>query len=446
MTLAPLPKFFRRTRRPSAVHLAASSLALLTLLAGVGCSSREESTPTPVVTVQTAPVVQTTLQQWVDAEGVLYPLHQAIITPKVSAPIERFLVNRGDHVHKGQLLAVLENQDLRAAALENRGLYQQAQATYQAETRANLPQQLTQAQLDADAARQNLDAQQRIYTSRQNLFRQGAIARRDVEQAAVALAQARSQYEIARKHLESLQVVGQSAQKKAAAGQLTAAQARYQGAQAQLGYTEVRSPLNGVVTDRPLYPGQQAGAGTPLMTIMDVSQVVARIHIAPDQAARLHTGDAATLVPPDGTEVPAKVQLISPAVDPNSTTIEVWVKAANPRGELRPGTSVRVRILARAVPNAVVIPTTALLSNPDGGVYVMRAGSDGQAHQVQVDAGLKGTGVNGEDETQILKGLKPGEQVITVGGYGLPDRTRIRIANSVPAESGAAQEGAKDKS
>jgi len=438
-----MPASVSRSLHQTMVCLTAT--AMLGALFLAGCSSSNEATPAPVVTVQTAPVVQATLQQWVDAEGVLYPLRQAIITPKVSAPIERFLVNRGDRVHKGQLLAVLENQDLRATALENRGLYQQAQATYQTETQSNLPQQLTQAQQDTDAARQNLEAQQRIYSSRQNLFRQGAIARRDVEQAAVTLAQARSQYEIARKHLESLQAIGQSAQKQAAAGQLTAAQARYQGAKAQLGYTEVRSPLNGVVTDRPLYPGQQAGAGTPLMTVMDISQVVARIHIAPDQAALLHIGDQATLVAPEGNTVPAHVQLISPAVDPNSTTIEVWVQAANPKGELRPGTSVRVRILARAVPNALVIPSTAVLAGPDGGAYVMRAGSDGQAHQVNVETGLKGSGVNGENDTQILKGLQAGDQVITVGGYGLPDGTKIKIASSAP-DSGAAQEGATNKS
>lgn len=438
MTPAPHSTTLHRTL------LGLTAAVLLGTLLLSGCSSSKEATPTPLVTVQTAPVVQTTLQQWVDAEGVLYPLHQAIITPKVSAPIQRFLVNRGDRVHKGQLLAVLENQDLRATALENQGLYQQAQATYRTETKSNLPQQLTQAQLDTDAARQNLEAQQRIYTSRQNLFRQGAIARRDVEQAGVTLAQARSQYEIARKHLEALQAIGQSAQKQAAAGQLTAAQARYQGAKTQLGYTEVRSPLNGVVTDRPLYPGQQAGAGVPLMTVMDTSQVVARIHIAPDQAALLHAGDQAELVTPEGTSLPAKVQLISPAVDPNSTTIEVWVQAANPKGALRPGTSIRVRILARSVPNAVVIPSQALLSSPDGGVYVMRADSDGQAHQVSVDTGLKGTGIRGENETQVLKGLKPGDQIITVGGYGLPDGTKIKIVNSA-SENGAAQ-GATNQS
>ena len=445
MTHAALPKSLdagRNRRIPFRPRPCLVGLALLASLLMAGCTSSPESTPTPVVTVQTAPVLETTLQQWVDTEGVLYPLHQAIITPKVSAPIARFLVNRGDHVRKGQLVAVLENQDLRAAAMENRGLYQQAQADYQTATRANLPQQLTQAQLDAGAARQALDAQQRVYASRRNLFRQGAIARRDLEQANVALVQARDQYELAQKHLQSLQAIGQSAQRRAAAGQLTAAQARYQGAQAQLSYTEVRSPLDGVVTDRPLYPGQQAGAGTPLMTVMDTSQVVARIHISPDQAAQLHVGDTASLVAPDGSEVPAHVQLISPAVDPNSTTVEVWVQANNQKAALRPGTSTRVRILARSVAHAVVIPTAALLSTEDGGVYVMRVGTDGLAHQVSVDAGLKGEG-----ETQILKGLKAGDQVITVGGYGLPDGTKVRVANgTVPASKAETKGSGEDKS
>lgn len=422
-----MPAARRKLRRPAA--LVAGALLLMLLMAA--CSSRNSASPAPVVTVQTAPVVRTTLEQWVEAEGVLYPLHQAIITPKITAPIERFFVNRGDRVRKGQLLALLENRDLQAATAENRGLYQQAQAGYQTAIGATLPQQMQQAQLDLTAAQRNLDAQQKIYDSRKVLFQQGAIARRDLETAGVTLVQARNQYEIARKHLQALEAFGSRAQKQAAAGQLAAAQGRYQGAQAQLHYSQVRSPLDGVVTDRPLYPGQEAGAGTPLVTVMDLSKVTARIHIAPDQAALIKPGDQAELVSPGGLAVPAQVQLVSPAVDPGSTTVEVWVQAENPKLLLRAGATVRVRILVRSVPQAMVIPSVALLSSDDGGAFVMRVGSDGLAHQVTVTPGVKAAG-----QLQILKGLQPGDQVITVGAYGLPDGTRIRVANGTTSGQG----------
>jgi multidrug efflux pump subunit AcrA (membrane-fusion protein) len=67
-------------------------------------------------------------------------LNQSTITPKVSAPVKKFFVHRGDHVREGQLLATLENRDLAAAALESKGLYDQAKANYQATTEASLPE------------------------------------------------------------------------------------------------------------------------------------------------------------------------------------------------------------------------------------------------------------------------------------------------------------------
>src|SRR3954451_24594704 len=94
--------------------------ALAALLVSPACSKKEE-TPQPVVTVQTASVVRGTIQQIITAQGILYPRDQAAITPKVVAPVKKFLVNRGSAVKRGQLLAVLENRDLAAAELDSKG-------------------------------------------------------------------------------------------------------------------------------------------------------------------------------------------------------------------------------------------------------------------------------------------------------------------------------------
>ena len=59
-----------------------------------------------------------------------FPSDQAAITPKISAPVKTFYVNRGSQVHRGQLLAVMENRDLAAAATDNKGAYEQAEAAY----------------------------------------------------------------------------------------------------------------------------------------------------------------------------------------------------------------------------------------------------------------------------------------------------------------------------
>src|SRR5438309_7482448 len=316
------------------------------LVSGLGsflaCSGTAKD-EAPVVPVRLVKVAKATLEQKVTADAVLFPIAQSAIVPKISAPVQKFLVNRGSHVRAGQLLAVLENRDLAAAAQENKGSYDQAQAQYATTTAADLPAEIQKAQLDAQAAKQQLDAQQKVYDSRQELFQQGALPRKELDQAGVDLTNARNQYEIAQKHLDALNAVGKQQTLKSAKGQLESAQGKYQGATAQLAYSEIRSPINGVITDRPLYPGEMAAAGTPLLTVMDVSQVIARAHIPQQSAALLKVGDKAE-VSVAGVEksFPAKVVIVSPALDPNSTTVEVWVQAKNPGGQLKPGTSVQV--------------------------------------------------------------------------------------------------------
>lgn len=386
-----------------------------------GCS-KEAATPAPVVSVQTAVAVKKPIDDVVTSDAVLYPLHTAAITPKVTAPVRKFYVQRGDKVHTGQLLAVLENRDLSAAAVQSQGTYEQAQAAYESTTGANLPEELQKAELDEQAAKQALDAEQKLYESRKKLYQEGALPRKDVDQEQVAYVQAKNQYEIAKKHLAALQAIGKQQQLKAATGQLTAAKGQYEAAQAQLSYTEIRSPINGTVSDRPLYEGETATAGTPLITVVDLSAVIARAHIPQDQAALLKAGDKATISAPGlDKPIPATVTVISPATDPNSTTIEVWVKAANPKRELRAGASIRVSIVAQRVSNATVIPASALLQSPDGATTVMTVGSDNQAHEQKVKVGIRQDG-----EAQILSGIQAGERVISTGAYGLPDGTKVK--------------------
>jgi HlyD family secretion protein len=386
----------------------------------VGCS-KEDAEKEPVVTVQTAVAQKGSLDVEVGFEAVLFPKNQAAITPKISAPVRRFYVNRGARVHQGQLLAVLESRDIAAALTDNKGALDQAQAAYETTTRATLPEDLTKAETDAKSAHEALDAEQKLYDSRENLFKQGALPRKDLDQAAVALVQARAQTELADQHLASLRAVGQQATVKSAAGQLASAQGKYQGAAAQLSYTEIRSPIDGVVTDRPSYQGETPAQGIPILTIMDVSSVIARAHIPQDQAALLKAGDPATISTTEGNESPAKVTLVSPALDPGSTTVEVWVEALNKSGSLRPGSTVHASVTARKIENAITVPAAALLKTPEETMAVMVVGKDGRAHQTQVETGAKT-----RDVVQITKGLDAGQIVVTTGAYGLPDNTQVK--------------------
>jgi HlyD family secretion protein len=419
-------KFLSETSNPAAKRPVRFSLVLslapltIALLMTFACSSDKPEEPT--VSVQVVPVKKATIEQTVKSEAILFPLAQSAIVPKISAPVKAFYVKRGDKVRAGQLLAKLESRDLAAAAQDNEGAYDQAQAAYAIATASTLPEEIQKAQGDTKAAKEALEAEQKLYDSRQDLYKQGALPRKDLDQAGVTLTQARNQYELAQRHLDALMAVSKQQELKAAAGQLESAKGKYLGATAQLSYSEIRSPIDGVVTDRPLYPGEMAAAGTPLLTVMDTSSVIARAHIPQEQAALLKLGGKASImVPGEEDPIDGKVTVVSPALDPNSTTVEVWVQARNPKGRLRPGTSVQLSMLSRTIPNSVVIPAAAVLTTADGGNYVMLAGTDNRAHQKTVK-----TGVRQGDEVQILDGVVEGDRVVASGAYGLPDSTKIR--------------------
>ena len=145
---------------------------------------------------------------------------------------------------------------------------------------------------------------------------------------------------MARNHLDSLKAVSRAASLEQAQGQLSSAKGKYLAAEAQVSYSEVRSPITGTVTDRPLFPGETVNSGSTLITVMDTSSLIAKVHLAQTVAQQLKVGDDASVSVPGVDEpVPAKVYLISPALDPASTTIEVWLRVNNKARRVQSGHS-----------------------------------------------------------------------------------------------------------
>jgi HlyD family secretion protein len=397
-------------------RLSIAALAAATSLAA--CSSKESDDQARNMTVQVATAANKSIEDVVNADAILFPKDQAAIVPKISAPVKKFYVDRGAKVHAGEVLAELESQDLAGANTESQGGFQEAQTNYDTASQ--------KAQQDLRLAKQQLDAAQKVYANRQNLLKQGAVSAKEVEDARIALTQAQNQYANAQKQYDL----------KVAEAQLTSAKGKAASAEAQLNYAKIVSPIDGVVTDRPYYAGETAPSGSPILTVMDISRIVARAHIAQDDAAHLKVGDAATISAVGLDEaLKGEVTLVSPALDPNSTTIEVWVSAASPGDKLKPGASARVAIVAKTLQHAIVIPAAALLTATDGSTSVIVLDAKNKPQKQDVKVGIR----NGDD-VQITDGLKGGEQVVTTGAFELsnedPDvlaKTTITVAAPKPA-------------
>jgi len=132
-----------------------------------------------------------------------------------------------------------------------------------------------------------------------------------------------------------------------------------------------------------------------------------------------------------GVEQPIKgrVMLVSPALDPGSTTIEVWIEALKPGPALKPGMNVEVAVTAKSVDKALVVPASAVYKTPEGDDYVLLAGTDNKAHLAKVTIGIRN-----KELAEIASGIKENDSVITAGGYALPDGTQIKIEAAATAE------------
>lgn len=418
------------------------TLGLTAALLLTGCAKKTVKEEEPVMPVQVEAARVDSVQRVINAEGILRALDQSAVMPKITAPVSKFYVNRGDHVGRGQLLATLENRDLAAGVVDAQGSLEQASATYRNVASATVPDELVKARSDADAARKAREAARTLVESRTKLLQEGAIAKRLVDEAAVAAVQADSNFQTAQKHLESMQGVSRKEEVKTAAGSMDSARGKFQAAQAQLAYSQIRSPIAGVIADRAIFAGEMAAAGSAVLTVMDISSVIARLNIPQAQAAFVKRGQSASIAATDSDiQVVGKVTVVSPAVDPQTTTVEVWIQAPNPGERLRPGGTVKVAIQAGSVPDAIVVPAPAILPSQEGGSAVMVVGADNVAHEHKVEIGVRDG-----DKVQILSGVQAGMRVVVGGGVGLADGAKVEVQSGEkpkPAKDGDEPKGGK---
>ena len=393
----------------------------------LGCShAPEEAAPKPVVTVKIARAQAEDIKLSVQAPATIFPREQAHISARITAPIRALRVRKGDHVASGQVLAALESRDIVAQCQEASANLADAQANLQKTSSGTLPTDVGRAKGQLDMAQAARNQAQKNYDRRSQLFKQGAIPERDLLVTETDLAQAKTAYDVAKKSLDLLQ--NQSGQNDIRIGESRVAQAKAKEAyaNAQLQYTDLRSPLSGTVTEQFMYPGDMAKPELPIFTVMDLSTAIARAQVPEQQAARVRKGQACGFTQADGSGEPVwgKVTVINQAVDPARRTVEVWCEIRKTKQNLRSGVFGNVQIATGTVENGVVVPLTAVqFAEGTQNGSVMAVDAKQIAHKKDIETGQKIGG-----KVQVLKGLDSGETVIVEGGYGLPDGTQVQVA------------------
>jgi len=192
----------------------------------------------------------------------------------------------------------------------------------------------------------------------------------------------------------------------------------------------VRVPQNAVVTQRVVSPGQIVNEFDPLVDLVDPASVYVEAQAPINQLGALKAGMDATVTSAlkPGIVYPARIWSLSPSFSAGGTTSPVRVRFAGPERISQIGASVEVHITTRSVTDAIVIPAEALFEDAErNNSYVFAVGGDNRAHRVVI-----ATGIRTPTEVQVTQGLKPGDLVITSGGYALSDGLQVR-ATVTPA-------------
>ncbi len=401
------------------------SLIFLFLVALAGCSSPEETPPSPVVDVKVAKAGTADVKITVRAPATVFAREQANISSRVTAPIHKLLVRKGDNVAAGQVLAQLDNRDLLAQQREALAAVTDAEANLQRMTTGTLPTDVERARGQVVSAEAALNQAQKIHDRRRQLFDQGAIPQRELLVSQTELAQARASYEVAKNTLDLLQNQSRDKDILIARSKVEQAQARLALVRAQLEFTEIRSATAGTITEQFMFPGDMAKPDAPLFTVMDLSVAVARAQMPESAAVAVRVGEPCTFVPSDnrGASFGGRVSMVNQAVDPARQTVEAWCEIPNPRRLLRGGVFGQAMIVTGIAPKSVVVPLTAVqLTEGTKKGFVMVVGDKGAATKKEVEIGevIEGT-------VQVKSGLTAGDSVIVQGAYGLPEGTQVRV-------------------
>ncbi len=340
------------------------------------------------MTVELAPVRRADLADHLTVVGNLTGAATVQVVPKVSGRLSEVLVRLGDPVRRGQVLARVEDREIREQVKQAEASFEVSRAT------------VRQREADLQFAQTALDRARNLF-ARQLLARQALDDAEARYQAAVAqLDLARAQFEQARARLEELRIT--------------------------LANTVVTSPVDGFVGRRYLDPGAFASTNAPVVSVVDIHLVRLIANVVERDLRRVQSGTPAEVEVDafPGERFVGRVARVAPVLDPATRTAEIEVEIPNQQYRLKPGMYARVRLTVERRLQALVVPRNAVV-DVDGRRGVFVVGEDGRTAVFRsVEIGLQD-----EERVEIRSGVAEGDRVITAGAAALRDGDPIVVAD-----------------
>ncbi len=348
------------------------------------------------------------LAKSVVATGKVEPITKVEVKSKASGIVKKLLVDAGDKVKKGQLLAQLDKVEIEAGV-------EQAQATLQAADANLRSSQADYERSKVDAESPDVPLLKRAYDRAVGMAKEGVVS-------TSALEDAQKNYELAqnKQNVARAQVTVLKAKIAQAQAQVAQDQANLKQLDEQLSYTDIVSPIDGVVLSRDVEMGDAVSSilvlgssATLVMTLGDVSEVYVKGKVDESDIGKVYLGQPARIKVESFKDKTfnGKVTKISPmgVEKDNVTTFEVRVSINNPGGELKAEMTANAEIILEEHKNVLQIPEGAIIYDKDkkASVEVPAPSEKDGKKKVAVNIGIS----NGA-KTELLSGLKEGDQVV----------------------------------
>ena len=366
------------------------------------------------------------------ASGYVIPRRRVEVSSKTSGRVEELLVERGDMVKAGQVLARLDSQEIEAQLRQARAAREAAAARLEEALAGSRPQEIERARAALEEAEANQQTAQVNLERATGLHQRGVLAKQALDEARNAHDVAAAQVKVARKNLELAQLGPRAEQIQLARAQLAEVEASIAWWHTQLENTVIRAPVSGTVLERLIEKGEMVttgfvsgrGAKSALVSIADLKDLEVELDINESDIPRVRVGQECRVSPDSYPDMKyrARVREIAPEANRQKATIQVKVAIESPDEHLRPETTAKVNFIELAKDPAtgsegrIPVPKAAVLPGP--ALFLVR---DGKAVRSPVTLG-------GELGGQVLiHGLAEGEQIIVGGLEGLTDGMKVKV-------------------
>ncbi len=335
--------------------------------------------------VESAQPTYRSFDRSLDVLGELQAQATVEVMSRISGRLQSVQADRGDAVREGQLLAVVEDEDLQQQIRRSEASIEVTRAAARRE----------------EATLENLRVQlRRIET----LHDEELVSLQDLQDLQSRVAVAESQLELAR-------------------AQIRQAEAALKELQIQQEQTRIYSPLNGLVATRHLDPGALVSPSVPILSVLRVNRVKTVIPVPESSLGAVEVGLPATVTVDayKDREYRGTISRISPFLDAETRSADVEIEIPNPGGLLKPGMFARVRLDAKLSEQLLAIPRSALIQRGDQkGVYLVTTELTAAFQPIEIGR-IQGGYV------EVVGGLDPTAQIVTTGAQNLNDGDSIRL-------------------